>query len=246
MAMTITQVSTPNAGQTWGQDGQFRSLIVDLTFDNAYPTGGLVVTAAALGFSTVVDAIVVKDPAPSGNASSLRSRAVANSAQTQLAFQLFSAGIDPIDAFTVQAPSVTILADKNTDMLVVPYAGTITSVTYTAAAAITGANSPASRTVTLANLTAATTPAQLAWVSGVNHTIDVPKTVTLGAANQLGVALNDVLQWQSLHIGGTGLVDPGGLVSVTIAPTFTNLSLKELAASTDASTVTGRYKILGF
>lgn len=246
MSVTITNITTPNAAQTEFPLGPFRAKMVDVLFDATYPTAGEIITAANLGWSNLIGGIVINDPAPSGVASMLRTRIVPNTAQSQLKLQLFQSGYDPTTAFQLAAPAATILQTKNSDAVVAPFAGTVTGVTYTASAAITGANSPASRTVTLSNLTATLTPASLAWVSGVNHTIDVPKTVTLGNAANVIVAANDVLQWQSVAVGGTGLVDPGGLVSITITPTLVNTQLKELANNTDASTLTGRYLLFGY
>ena len=246
MAVTITNITTPNSNVTEFPYGPFRARLVDVLFDSTYPTAGEIITAANLGWSTLVGGVVINSPAPSGLASMINTRIVPNTALTQVKLQLFQAGYDPTNAYQLTAPSVTILADKNTTALVAPIAGNVTSVTYAAVAAITGANSPASRTFTLANLTASKTPAQLAMVSGVNAVQDVPLAITLGNASNVAIAAGDVLQWQSLHIGGTGLVDPGGLVSVTITPTIVPSSFKELANNTDASSLTGRYLLFGY
>jgi hypothetical protein len=95
-------------------------------------------------------------------------------------------------------------------------------VSYTPVAAITGAASPASRTFTLYNRgnvgTGTTVVAQLAMVGGVNAVQYDEKAITLSAtAANLVVAADDVLEWESLHVGGTGLVDPGGQVRVEVA-----------------------------
>jgi hypothetical protein len=246
MAVTITNITTPNSNLTEFSYGPFRARMVDVLFDSTYPTAGEIITAANLGWTSLVGGVVINDPAPSGLATSLRTRVVPNTALTQVKLQLMQSGYDPTNAYQLTAPSVTILADKNSTMLVAPFAGTVTACSYSAVAAITGAASPASRTFTLANLTATLTPAQLAAVGGVNFTQDVPKVITLGNAANVAVAAGDVLQWQSLHIGGTGLVDPGGLVSVTITPTLVNVELKELANNTDASSLTGRYLLFGY
>jgi hypothetical protein len=119
------------------------------------------------------------------------------------------------------AAAVTILADLTTLVAIAPEAGTITSVTYTPSAAITGAASPASRTFTLTNRGQAglgtTVAATLAMVAGVNGVAYDEKPITLsGTAANLVVAAGDVLTFESTHVGGTGLVDPGGLVAVEI------------------------------
>lgn len=100
-------------------------------------------------------------------------------------------------------------------------AGRVTSVSYTPEAAITGANSPASRTFTLVNKgqdgTGSTTVATLALVSGVDCSQFDEKAVTLSStASDRVVAAGDVLLWVSTAVGGTGLADPGGLVQVEI------------------------------
>jgi hypothetical protein len=105
----------------------------------------------------------------------------------------------------------------------VPAAATVSEVTYTPMAALSGANTN-SRTLTLYNRgttgVGTTVVAQLALVAGVNLVDNDEKAITLSATPaNLVVADGDVLEWESLHVG-TGIVDPGGVVQVTIARTY--------------------------
>jgi hypothetical protein len=101
----------------------------------------------------------------------------------------------------------------------VPFAATVTEVTYLPGAALAGANTN-SRTLNLYNRgpagTGTTLVATLALVSGVNLVDNDEKTIPLsGTPANLQVAADDVLEWESLHIG-TGITDPGGVVQVTL------------------------------
>ncbi len=103
-----------------------------------------------------------------------------------------------------------------------PYAGTVSEVTYTADAAVTGAASPASRTITVVNRGAAgagtAVVATLALVGGVNLVAGDERAFTLSAtAADLVVAEGDVLACVTTAVGGTGLADPGGIIAVAIA-----------------------------
>jgi len=118
-------------------------------------------------------------------------------------------------------PALTILATADQSVGEVDVAGRVSSVSYTPEAAITGADSPASRTFTLVNKGQAgvgtTTVATLAMVSGVNGVAFDEKDITLSAtvADRV-VTAGDILVWVSTAVGGTGLVDPGGLVQVEV------------------------------
>jgi len=119
----------------------------------------------------------------------------------------------------VEQEPVTILA-TGTNALEAPFTGKVAEVTYTAVAAVTGAASPASRTLSLINRGQAgagsTVIASLALLSGVNLVAFDEKTLTLSAtAADLVVTAGDILEFRSAPVGGTGLVDPGGTVSVT-------------------------------
>ncbi len=99
-----------------------------------------------------------------------------------------------------------------------PFAGTVSSVTFTPVAAITGANTN-TRRVELINRGQAgagsTVIATLQFDSGVNGVAFDEKTITLsGTPANLAVAAGDVLEWKSTAVG-TGLADPGGAVDIT-------------------------------
>jgi YD repeat-containing protein len=119
---------------------------------------------------------------------------------------------------TVPAVAATATADQVIGEI--EKAGTVTSVSYTPEAAITGAASPASRTFTLVNKgtdgAGATTIATLAMVGGVNAVAFDETAITLsGTAANLNVSAGDILAWVSTAVtGATGLADPGGQVKV--------------------------------
>lgn len=119
-------------------------------------------------------------------------------------------------------PAATILATALTDIGVAEENGTVSAVTYIAASAVTGAASPASRTLSLINKgsdgSGTTVIASLALLGGVNLVAHDEKAITLSVtAADLQVAADDVLEWSSVAVGGTGLVDPGGTVRIEIA-----------------------------
>lgn len=121
------------------------------------------------------------------------------------------------------APAVAAGADKDTVVGTAPYAGTVTAVTYTPDAQLTGANTE-SRTLSLINKgqdgNGTTSVATKAFVSGVNaNDFDETALTLSGTPANLVVAAGDILALNSLHIGSTGLADPGGKVRVTISRT---------------------------
>src|SRR5205814_6832744 len=104
-----------------------------------------------------------------------------------------------------------------------PFDGTVSSVTYAPDAAITGANTN-TRAVRLRNRGQAgsgtTVIAELQFDSGVNAAVFDERVIPLSAtAGNLVVADGDILEWFSDAIG-TGQLDPGGLVRITIARTY--------------------------
>lgn len=111
-------------------------------------------------------------------------------------------------------------ADNERNVCVVPFAGTVSAVSYVPDTVLTGANTD-SRTLSLVNKGAAgsgtTVVATKAFTSGVNAPADRSTALTLSAtAADLVVAAGDVLAFQSTHVGSTGLADPGGLIHVEI------------------------------
>lgn len=125
---------------------------------------------------------------------------------------------------TFEAAHEALAATVSGDTIVceAPFDGVVTEVTYTPEGNITGAASPASRTFSLVNKGAdgngATVVATRAMVGGVNATDFNEDALTLSAtAADLEVAEGDVLAFNSLAVGGTGLADPGGKVTVKIS-----------------------------
>jgi copper(I)-binding protein len=120
-------------------------------------------------------------------------------------------------------PVTTAGNSQTTIVTVMGRDATVTSVTYTPAAGVTGANTN-TRSVSLVNKgtdgSGSTVIATLQFNSGVNATAAVPRTITLSAtASDLQITSGQVLQWQSTAVG-TGITDPGGLVSVTTAAKY--------------------------
>jgi hypothetical protein len=92
--------------------------------------------------------------------------------------------------------------------------GTITSAEYTPEAEITGAATNF-RKLTIVNLDTATTHCTLAFESGTNAEAGVAKAFTVNSAAIVGGNAVEVL---SKH-EGTGIADPGGLVTVEVTYT---------------------------
>jgi hypothetical protein len=132
-----------------------------------------------------------------------------------------SAPFGPTTQVAVQ-PVATVGNDLLTNIYQAKQAGTVTAVSYATVTAITGANTN-TRSVSLVNKgsgAGTTVIATLQFDSGVNTTANSPKVITLSATPaNLVVAVGDMLQWQSTHIG-TGIADPGGLVQVTGTLTY--------------------------
>lgn len=121
---------------------------------------------------------------------------------------------------TETVPTVAAGADDGNHVCRAPFAGTVSAVTYTPDATLTGANTD-SRTISLVNRGAAgagtTTVASKAFLSGVNAADNDETDITLsGTAANLVVAEGDILEWVSTHVGSTGLADPGGMAKVQI------------------------------
>lgn len=120
----------------------------------------------------------------------------------------------------VVVPAVAAGADKDTPIGIAPFAGVIAGVSYIPVSTLTGANTD-SRTCSVINKGAAgsgtTNTATQAFTSTHNATgFDETAIPLSGTAANLDVASGDVLNWNSLHVGSTGLADPGGLVVVTL------------------------------
>lgn len=120
---------------------------------------------------------------------------------------------------TGQDNGVTIAADDTFVIGEVTATGRVTEVTYQPEAASTGDNTNY-RTYSLINKgsdgSGTTVVATLALLTGVNLVAFDEKTITLSAtAADLVVTEGDVLAWLS-DATASGLVDPGGVVKVTI------------------------------
>lgn len=120
----------------------------------------------------------------------------------------------------VTAPAVAAASDGDLTLGEAPFAGTVTSASYTPEANITG-NTTETRTLTIVNKGAdgngTTVVATLAYTTGVNATDFNEQAFTLSAVEgATTVADEDILAFVSTHGGSTGLADPGGLVAVEI------------------------------
>ena len=128
------------------------------------------------------------------------------------------------ERFQATVPANTILQTSDQTVAESHVAGVVTAVGYTPEAAITGANSPASRTFTLVNKgqsgAGTTVVATLAMTSGVNGVaFDESQLTVSSTAADTVVAKGDILVWVSTAVGGTGLVDPGGRVEIELTRT---------------------------
>ena len=123
---------------------------------------------------------------------------------------------------TIRVPVAAVIAasDLTSPLGIAPFAGTITGVRYIPTSVLTGADTN-SRTANVYNRGQAgagtTVVASKAFTAGVNAPANDGTDITLsGTGANLVVAQGDALDWESLHVGGTGLADPGGLVEVDI------------------------------
>ncbi len=126
-------------------------------------------------------------------------------------------------AIEADTDAVGAAADASVTVGRAPYAGTVTEVTYTPNATLTGANTE-SRTLSVVNKgldgNGTTSVASKAFTSGVNANDFDETAITLsGTPANLVVAEGDILAFVSAHVGTTGLADPGGHVKVTISRT---------------------------
>lgn len=124
----------------------------------------------------------------------------------------------------VISENVPGMATAGTDDTIIlseaPFAGTVTGVTYTPDANITGAATN-HRRVALINRGATgagtTVIAELSYDTGINGVAGDEQALTLSVvADATDVAAGDILAWFSDAVG-TGLADPGGLVQATVS-----------------------------
>lgn len=120
-------------------------------------------------------------------------------------------------------PGTTIAADDSFAIGKTPFAGAVSGITYTPDAASTGDNTN-KRTYTIVNKGQAgagtTVIGTLDLITGVNLVAFDAKAFTLSVvANALNVVEGDELAFVSTHVA-SGLVDPGGVVEITINRTY--------------------------
>lgn len=125
---------------------------------------------------------------------------------------------------TLEATLPALGTDVEGDQIVgeAPFAGTVTGVSFTPEAAMTGDNTN-SRTMTLVNKgqagTGTTVIATLAFTTGNNGVAFDEKAFTLSVvAGATTVAEGDILAVAEVT-PGTGIANPGGRVQVTIERT---------------------------
>lgn len=128
-------------------------------------------------------------------------------------------GSPSVNVYELNSPGQATAANDSTFVLdKVKRAGSVSLVTYTPAADITGQNTN-TRKFDLINKgqdgNGTTVIASLQFNSGINATDFDEKAITLGVAANLVVAAGDVLAWFSDAIL-TGIADPGGLVKVEV------------------------------
>lgn len=133
-----------------------------------------------------------------------------------------------VQTFFETVGAVAAGSDLETPVCAAPFAGTVTSVTYIPRTTLTGANTD-SRTLSLINKgqsgSGTASVAAKAFTSGVNAaandetalTLDTTDATSDGIYENRVVAEGDVLTFKSLHVGSTGLADPGGTVKVVIS-----------------------------
>lgn len=117
-------------------------------------------------------------------------------------------------------PATTAAADFEVTMFIAPYAGTLSAAKYVADTTLTGANTE-SRTAQVINKgqtgVGTTVMASKAFTSGVNAAAFDETALTLSStASDLAIAAGDVIAFKSLHVGSTGLADPGGSVELVV------------------------------
>lgn len=132
-------------------------------------------------------------------------------------------GAAPLDRkFQTNFPALGATATDSYVICEAPFAGELTEASLIPDTNITGAASPASRTYTIVNKgldgNGTTVMATLALVSGVNP-LDFDETAfTLSVvAGAVECVEGDIIAVTSAAVGGTGLADPGGAVSIVLS-----------------------------
>ena len=127
-----------------------------------------------------------------------------------------------VERLTADVPAVAAGTTSSVAILECPFAGTVTGVSYTPVANMTGDNTN-TRTFTLVNKGAdgngTTVIATRAMTTGTNATDFNEDALTLSVvAGATTVAEGDVLAWVSTF-AASGLADPGGLVQIDVSRT---------------------------
>ena len=126
-----------------------------------------------------------------------------------------------VETLEYNQPAISTVGNSDTSILgEAPFDGTVTEVTFTPDAAITGANTNTRlhRVVNRGRTgTGTDVVASLQYNSGVNAAAGDEKTITLsGTAANLVVEEGEVLAFESNAVA-TGIADPGGHVTVTLS-----------------------------
>lgn len=121
MALTLAEVSHPNAGQTTFSFGPFKATFKTVTFDNSYPTTGEIVTAAALGWNGLIGAICFSGGI-ANTAGTLAHVIVArpDAAQSQVALQAIETGT-AVDSPLKEATNAADLSTYSAVFLFIGY-----------------------------------------------------------------------------------------------------------------------------
>lgn len=124
------------------------------------------------------------------------------------------------EKYSQVVPNAAANADAETAIFEAEFDCSVVAVEYIPDTAITGANTE-SRTVTLYNRITGdgtTKIAELEFTLGADAHEFTDKAIPLyGVAANQGLSEGEVVSWKSLHVGSTGLADPGGTVVVTVA-----------------------------
>jgi hypothetical protein len=123
-----------------------------------------------------------------------------------------------VETFHTSVASAAATADVLTDSGVANESGKVLGVFYVPKANITGANTD-SRTLVLVNKGSdglgTKVVATLALVNGVNAVAHKPLTIPLSSTvSDTEVDGGEVFEFQSNHVGTSGLADPGGVVTI--------------------------------
>jgi hypothetical protein len=246
MALVINDVPSPKGASSRSTFGDLRTVLKDITFDQAPPVGGYPLTPAMFDFTCLVGMTQIAGPAdpiggPGDQAGVLISIAPNGQSGT------IAPGFTEYPNFWHWAtvPATTIAQDTTTGLFVAPYTGKVTACYYIPVSTFTGA-ATSYRTFSLVNVTETLTPATLVGnLSSVVLTSGVANPITLGTTAAVAVTAKDSFQWTSVHTS-SGIIDPGGIVAVGITPTTPPATLAMTLSAALASNLTARFLVLGW